>query len=64
VAIHLIGGLAGLARVADVRDFADAATACGVLGASLYDFAGTSAAQWSALSPLSLAAFADPAPCA
>jgi hypothetical protein len=50
LAVHAIGGLAGAATVAQVRAFAAAAAAEGALGASLYDYASTSAAQWRALS--------------
>ena len=50
LAVHLVGGLAGSATVAQVRAFAAAAADEGALGASLYDFATTSAAQWRALS--------------
>ena len=50
LAVHLVGGLAGSATVAQVRAFATAAAAEGALGASLYDYATTSAAQWRALS--------------
>jgi hypothetical protein len=50
LAVHPIGGLAGHATVAQVRAFAMAAADEGSLGASLYDYATTSAAQWRALS--------------
>jgi hypothetical protein len=50
LAVHPIGGLAGHATVAQVRAFAMAAADEGALGASLYDYATTSAAQWRALS--------------
>ena len=46
----LVGGLAGPATIAQVRAFATAAADEGALGASLYDYATTSAAQWRALS--------------
>jgi hypothetical protein len=48
--VHAIGGLAGSATVAQVRAFAGAAADEGAIGASLYDYATTSAAQWRALS--------------
>jgi hypothetical protein len=48
--VHAIGGLAGPATVAQVRAFAAAAADEGTIGASLYDYATTSAAQWRALS--------------
>ena len=50
LAVHLVGGLAGSATVAQVRAFAAAAADEGALGASLYDYATTSAAQWRVLS--------------
>jgi len=50
VPIHIIGGLASLARTSEVKAFASTASGCGVLGMSLYDFAGTMADQWAALS--------------
>jgi hypothetical protein len=50
LAVHLVGGLAGSATVAQVRAFAAAAAEEGALGASLYDYATTSAAQWRVLS--------------
>jgi hypothetical protein len=50
LAVHLVGGLAGSATVAQVRAFAAAAANEGALGASLYDYATTSAAQWRVLS--------------
>jgi hypothetical protein len=50
LAVHLVGGLAGSATVAQVRAFAAAAADEGALGASLYDYATTSATQWRVLS--------------
>jgi len=50
VVVHAVGGLAGSATVAQVRAFARAAADQGAVGASLYDYATTSAAQWRALS--------------
>ena len=50
LAVHAVGGLAGPATVAQVRAFATAAADEGALGASMYDYATTSAAQWRALS--------------
>jgi len=50
LAVHLVGGLAGSDTVATVRAFAAAAAEEGALGASLYDYATTSAAQWRVLS--------------
>ena len=48
--VHAVGGLAGAATVAQVRAFATTAADEGAVGASLYDYASTSAAQWRALS--------------
>jgi hypothetical protein len=48
--VHAVGGLAAPATVAEVRAFARAAAEQGALGASLYDYATTSPAQWQALS--------------
>jgi hypothetical protein len=48
--VHAVGGLAGPATVAQVRAFASAAAAEGAIGASLYDYATTSDAEWRALS--------------
>ena len=50
IVVHAIGGLAGSATIAQVRAFAGAAADQGAVGASLYDYATTSAAQWRALS--------------
>jgi hypothetical protein len=50
IVVHAVGGLAGSATVAQVRAFAAAAADQGAVGASLYDYATTSAAQWRALS--------------
>jgi hypothetical protein len=50
IVVHAVGGLAGSATVAQVRAFAMAAADQGAVGASLYDYATTSAAQWRALS--------------
>jgi hypothetical protein len=47
--VHVVGGIAGPASVAQVKAFVDAATASGTLGASLYDFVGTTAPQWRSL---------------
>jgi hypothetical protein len=44
--IHVIGGISGDATAGQVRAFVDAAKAGGAIGLSLYDFAGTSRAQW------------------
>jgi hypothetical protein len=49
LAVHPIGGIAGNASAAQVREFVRAADAGGSIGASLYDFAGTTAKQWAAL---------------
>ena len=50
VAVHPIGGLADKASLKQTRDFVRATRACGVFGASLYDFSTTRAAQWPWLS--------------
>jgi len=47
--VHPIGGIAGDASVAQVRAFARAARSSNSLGASLYDFATTTPAQWREL---------------
>jgi hypothetical protein len=49
LAVHAIGGIAGSASTAQVREFVKASEAEGVIGASLYDFAGTTSRQWAAL---------------
>jgi hypothetical protein len=48
--VHAVGGLAAPATVAEVKGFARAAAEQGALGASLYDYATTSSAEWHALS--------------
>ena len=48
--VHAVGGLAGPATLAQVRAFASAAADGGAIGASLYDYATTSAAEWRVLS--------------
>ena len=50
VPVHLIGGIAGKSSAAEVKAFAQAARETGCIGASLYDWAGMSAARWRALS--------------
>lgn len=49
VPIHLIGGIADVASDAQVGAFVHAARERGVLGASLYDYATTSPAEWTQL---------------
>jgi len=49
--VHPIGGIAGDASTAQVRAFTRAAVSGDSIGASLYDFATTSAAQWRELQP-------------
>lgn len=49
VRIHLIGGVADSATLGEVRGFADAVCGDHLLGASLYDFATTSARHWAPL---------------
>jgi hypothetical protein len=48
--VHAVGGLAAAATVPQVRAFARAAADQGAVGASLYDYATTSAAKWRVLS--------------
>jgi hypothetical protein len=55
VPIHMIGGVSDAASTAQVRSFVQAARACGVMGASMYDFTTTTAPQWSTLTPISRA---------
>jgi hypothetical protein len=50
IVVHAVGGLAGSATIAQVHAFATAAAGQGAVGASLYDYATTSAAQWRVLS--------------
>jgi hypothetical protein len=52
VPIHAIGGVAGSSSGDQVRGFVAAVSGCNVLGAGLYDFLTTSAAQWQALAPV------------
>ena len=52
VPIHVIGGVADSASTAQVRSFVRAARACGVLGASLYDFLTTKRGHWAELGPV------------
>jgi hypothetical protein len=49
VPIEPIGGIANKTSLKQTRDFVRATRACGVLGASLYDFATTRAGQWPSL---------------
>ena len=58
VPIHAIGGVADASTSAQVRGFVQAARACGVIGASIYDFGSTSAAEWTALKPVAAPASA------
>ena len=51
LAVHPIGGIAGNASSAQVRTFERAAQSGKAIGASLYDFSGTTPAQWRALQP-------------
>ena len=46
VAVHPIGGLADKSSLKQTRDFVRATKACGVFGASLYDFSTTRGGQW------------------
>ena len=47
--VHAVGGLAAAATVAQVRAFAQTALEAGATGASLYDYASTTPAEWRAL---------------
>jgi len=49
VPIDPIGGIANKTSLEQTRDFVRATRACGVIGASLYDFATTRAGQWTSL---------------
>ena len=49
IPVHLIGGLAGDSTAAEVSGFAHAARKTGCIGTSLYDWVGTSPAQWRQL---------------
>jgi hypothetical protein len=49
VRIHLIGGLAEKSTPAEVQAFVKATRKTGCIGASLYGWAGTTAADWDAL---------------
>jgi hypothetical protein len=50
--IHAIGGVSPRAKPAEVRAFVEAASACGATGASLWEFAQTTDAEWEELSAL------------
>jgi len=50
--IHLVGGLSGNSSAAEVRAFVRAVNETGVMGASIYDWAGTTKAHWRALKAL------------
>jgi hypothetical protein len=56
VPIHIIGGLANAASLPSMTAFMRAAGDCNVTGISLYAFAETSAAEWSALGRTRLSA--------
>jgi hypothetical protein len=56
VPIHMIGGVSNASTTAQVRSFVQAVRACRIIGASMYDFSGTTVSQWSTLTPLSRAA--------
>jgi hypothetical protein len=46
IPVHMIGGLAGDTSSAEVSRFSQAARKTGCIGVSLYDWVGTSPAQW------------------
>jgi hypothetical protein len=50
--VHPIGGLTPRATPSEVRAFVGAAGACGALGAGLWEFEQTTAAEWAELVPL------------
>lgn len=52
VPVHLIGGLAGKTTAAETTTFVRACAETGCIGAGLYDWVGTGAAEWQALSPV------------
>jgi hypothetical protein len=52
IPIHVIGGIAGDMSPAETRAFVLAARSEHVFGASLYEFPGTSSAEWRILRPL------------
>lgn len=52
VPIHVIGGIGGETRAAEVKGFVRAVKGHGAIGASYYDFAITTSAEWSELSVL------------
>lgn len=49
IPIHAIGGLADASSAAQVQAFVHAARACGIVGASLYDFPTTRPRAWARL---------------
>jgi len=52
IPVHLIGGLAGDTTGPETSAFARAAGDTRCIGASLYDWVGTGATEWTALSPV------------
>jgi hypothetical protein len=50
--VHAIGGETPHATAAEVRAFVQASTACGVLGAGLWELQRTTAAEWAELAPV------------
>lgn len=50
--IHVIGGIGDEATAASVREFVRMAKADGCIGASLYDWRTTTAADWTELAPI------------
>jgi hypothetical protein len=63
VAVHPIGGIADKSSLKQTRNFVRATRACGVFGASLYDFSTTRAGEWSALSHVPVRRAAPRASC-
>ena len=52
IPIHLIGGVAEDSSAAQLQSFVKAAVETRCIGASFYGWAGTTAAHWSALTPI------------
>ena len=52
IPVHLIGGLAGKTTAAETAAFVRAVADTKCIGASLYDWVSTGAAEWQALSPV------------
>jgi len=55
VPIHVVGGISKRTGAAEARGFMRAVRGCRTLGFSLYDFFGTTAAAWRALTTAAVA---------